>query len=163
MAPAADTVAPRAERLLFAVTQVRGSTVACSARGDAAMFALLLAYYALAAEAAAAVGGRFVKGLGDGVLLTFPGDRAGAVVHALRAFQERATALWRDFDERCRVQVKMGAGVLQCGALGAPGAERFDVVGDALNVLFKAPWSDFYISPPAAAVLRGTAGAGGSE
>lgn len=145
-------IVPQAQRLLFAVTQVPGSTLACAARGDAAMFATLQAYYTLAAEAAGGVGGRFIKGIGDGVLLTFPPERAPAAVQALRAFQERANALWRGFDDRCRVQVKLGAGLLHCGPLGAPGAARFDVVGDALNALFKAPWSDFHVSPDAAAL-----------
>jgi class 3 adenylate cyclase len=144
---------PQAERLLFAVTQVTGSTLACASRGDAAMFATLQGYYALAAEATNGAGGRFIKGIGDGVLLTFPPHRAAAAVQALRTFQERANALWRGFDERCRVQVKMGAGQLSCGPLGPPEAARFDVVGDALNALFKVPWSDFYVSPEAAALL----------
>ena len=148
-----DRTVPHTDRLLFAVTQVPGSTLACAARGDAATFATLQAYYALAAHAAAGAGGRFIKGMGDGVLLAFPPDRAAAAVAALRAFQERATALWRGFDERCRVQIKVGAGVAQCGLLGSPGAARFDIVGDALNALFKAPWSDFHVSPDAAALL----------
>jgi len=148
-----DVIVPYTERLLFAVTHVPGSTMACAARGDAAMFATLQAYYVLAAQAVAGVGGRFIKGIGDGILLTFPPDRVGAVVPALRSLQEDATTLWRGFDERCRVQVKVGAGVLHCGLLGAPGAERFDIVGDALNALFKAPWSDFHVSPDAAALL----------
>lgn len=152
---------PHSERLLFAVTHVPGSTLACAARGDAAMFAMLQAYYALGAEAAARAGGRFVKGMGDGVLLTFPADRAGEAVPSVRAFQERATALWQGFDERCRVEVKVGAGVVYCGPLGPSGAVRFDVVGDALNVLFKAPWSGFHISPHAAALLQGSGDAGG--
>lgn len=148
-----DLTVPYTDRLLFAVTQVPGSTLACAARGDAAMFATLRAYYALAVQAAAGVGGRFIKGMGDGVLLAFPPDRAAAAVAALRAFQERATALWRGFDERCHVQIKVGAGVVHCGLLGGPGAADLDIVGDALNALFKAPWSDFHVSPDAAALL----------
>lgn len=150
---AIDLTVPYVDRLLFAVTQVPGSTLACAARGDAATFATLQAYYALAVQAAAGVGGRFIKGMGDGVLLAFPPDRATAAVAALRAFQERATALWQGLDERCRVQVKVGAGAVRCGLLGSPGAAHFDIVGDALNALFKAPWSDFHVSPDAAALL----------
>jgi hypothetical protein len=61
--------------------------------------------------------------------------------------------MWRGFDERCRVQIKVGAGTLRCGPLGPPGAERFDIVGDALNSLFKAPWSDFSMTPDVTALL----------
>ena len=35
-----------------------------------------------------------------------------------------------------------------CGELGPPGQERFDVFGDALNQLFKAPWDgDVALAP----------------
>lgn len=142
-----------AERMLFAITQVPGSTKACIARGDAAMFDTLQAYYALAAEVATAAGGRFIKPIGDGVLVSFPADRAVAAVRALRTFQERGSTLWHSFDERCHVQLKVGVGMVHCGLMGAPGAERFDLVGDALNALFKAAWSDFYVSPELAALL----------
>jgi hypothetical protein len=37
--------------------------------------------------------------------------------------------------------------------LGAPGEERLDVIGDALNQLFKAPWGDFDVSADVAALL----------
>lgn len=143
----------QAERTVFAISRVIGSTEACAARGDGAMFAMLQAYYAFAAEAAGAAGGRFIKAMGDGVLLSFPIDRAVPAVEALRGFRERGTELWQAFDERCQVQVKVGAGTVQCGLMGAPGAERFDLAGSALNALFKAAWSEFYISPEVADLL----------
>ena len=80
------------------------------------------------------------------MLLTFPVDRCGEAVLALRVVQEDASELWRRFDERCRVQVKVGVGKVVCGQLGTPGEERFDIVGDALNRLFKAPWGDFELT-----------------
>lgn len=52
----------------------------------------------------------------------------------------------REFDERCHVQVKGPVGSVLAGMLGAPGEERFDVIGDALDQLFKAPWQDFDVS-----------------
>jgi hypothetical protein len=52
-----------------------------------------------------------------------------------------------------RVPLENGAGTVQCGLMGAPGAERIDLVGGALNALFKAAWSDFDISPDVAALL----------
>ena len=134
-----------AEHLVIAVTHVPGSTKACARRGDVGMFDTLQAYYALAAEAAAAAGGRVVKPIGDGVLLSFPVHRASQAVEALRELQERATALWRAFDSKCSVQVKVGAGTVRSGRLGPPGDERYDIVGDALNQLFKAPWADFVV------------------
>lgn len=134
------------ERLILSVAQVTASTKACARAGDAAMFTILGAYYALAAEAAAAGGGMFVKTFGDGVLLTFPPDRAQVAIEELRKFQEAGTTLWQDLDGRCRVQVKVAVGSVLCGLLGPPGGERLDVVGNALNLLFKAPWQDFVVS-----------------
>jgi class 3 adenylate cyclase len=107
------------------------------------MFAALVAYYGLAAQAAEAAGGRFVKAMGDSVLLTFPPERADAAAAALRELQQRGTTLWRHFDERCYVQVKGRVGSVLAGMLGAPGDEHFDVIGDVLNQLIKAPWQDF--------------------
>ena len=143
---------PHTERLILAVAHVREFTKASADRGDAATFAALQAYYLLAAEAAKTAGGRFIKPIGDGVLLTFPVERAAAAVEALRDFQRRASAAWRGFDGRCHVQVKIGAGSVICGLLGAPGDERLDVVGSALNALFKAPWQDFSVAPDVAAL-----------
>lgn len=57
------------------------------------MFATLQAYYAIVAQETASAGGRVVKAMGDGVLLTFPVDRADAAVEALRKLQERSTTL----------------------------------------------------------------------
>ena len=135
------------DRLLLAVVQVAGSSRACARQGDAAMFDALQAYYVLASDAVRVAGGRFVKPIGDAVLLTFPLDRAKDAVLALQDLQARGTDLWRRFDIHCAVQVRLGAGPVQCGPLGPPGEERFDIVGDALNTLFKAPAGDFYVSP----------------
>lgn len=127
-------------KFVLAIGRVTGATKACASRGDAAMFAQLRRYYVLVAEVIAPSGGRVVKVLGDGVLLIFPASNASAAKTSLRALQELATKRWRRFDRRCTVQFKVGTGPVMCGLLGAPGAERFDVVGDALNKLFKLPW-----------------------
>ena len=149
-----------AERMIFAISGVPGSTEACATRGDSEMFETLQAYYSIAAQAAVAADGRFIKAMGDGVLLSFPIDRAVEAIHELRAFQKRSTMLWHSFDERCYVQVKVGAGTVQCGLMGPPGAERDDLVGNALNTLCKAAWTGFDISPDVAALLADRQNAG---
>ena len=118
------------------------------------MFAVLSAYYSVVADAAAAAGGRVIKVMGDSALLTFPLDRARVAVQSLHELQERATTLWRKFDDRCHVQVKVSLGSVMCGMLGAPGDERLDIVGDSLNSLFKAPWRDFDLHPDVVALLN---------
>ena len=148
-------VEPYPDRVVLAVTHVPGSTRACAARGDTATFALLRDYYALVAKATAASDGRVVKVMGDAVLLTFPVNRAADAVRALRSTQQKATSLWRRFDDQCHTQVKVGAGPVMCGMLGAPGQERFDIIGSALNALFKAPRGDFEIAPEVGALIEG--------
>jgi class 3 adenylate cyclase len=140
--------------LVFAITSVSAATAAGRAHGDLATAAVLSDYYALVAEAVAPSEGRVVKVIGDGVLVVFPLRRAKEAVGALRLLQSSATALWSAFDARCRIQVKVGSGRLASGAMGPPGAERFDIYGTALNDLFKAPWGDFVIMPELAVLLR---------
>jgi class 3 adenylate cyclase len=132
--------------LILAVTRVPGFTKACETQGDSATFAQLSRYYASVMESVRRADGRVVKLMGDAMLLTFPVDRCGEAVVALRVVQDDASELWRRFDERCHVQVKVGVGQVVCGPLGTPGEERFDVVGDALNRLFKARWGDFELT-----------------
>ncbi len=145
---------PTTAELILAVTGVAGFTEACKSQGDAAAFTALSRYYAAVADAAGRADGRVVKLLGDGVLLTFPIERCGQAVEVLRELQQRSSKMWHGFDERCHVQVKVGLGQVACGHLGPPGEERFDIVGDALNQLFKAPWGDFDLSPAVLALVR---------
>jgi class 3 adenylate cyclase len=138
---------PKPEHLVFALTSATGASKACAAHGDAATVVVLRAWYAQVAAAAEGAGGTLVKLMGDGALLTFPVDRVRDAIPALRALQATGTALWSRFDVRCRVQIKVGAGLLITGMFGAPGRERFDVYGHALNELFKKPWNDFEVLP----------------
>jgi class 3 adenylate cyclase len=147
------TAVSKAERMVLAMSHVPGFTKACATHGDAATFETLQAYYTVAADMAKSAGGQFIKPIGDGVLLAFPVERAAAAVQSLREFQVRASVLWRAFDDRCHVQVKVGVGVVQHGLMGAPGAERPDLVGDALNAFFRTPFSDFAVSADVATLL----------
>ena len=142
------------ERLVFALIQVAGSTAACRDHGDLKTVNVLSEYYALVAEAVAACSGQIVKVMGDGVLVTFPVHKAKEAVDALRGCQSAATALWSAFDARCRVQAKVGSGLIAAGPFGPPGAERFDIYGTALNELFKASSGEFVITGELAALLE---------
>ena len=139
--------------LVLVVTAVAGFTKACKSQGDPAAFTQLSRYYAAVADAVGRADGRVVKLLGDGVLMTFPIDRCSQAVESMREFQKYSSVMWYRFDESCRVQVKVGIGKVVCGFLGPPGEEQYDIVGDALNQLFKAPWGDFELSPEVQALL----------
>lgn len=142
------------EHLVLALTSVAGSTAACVTHGDEKTVAVLVAYYALVAEAATQAGGHVVKVMGDAVLVTFPCPRVGEAVEALHSLQARGTAVWHAFDERCRVEVKVAAGPVVCGPFGPPGEEQPDVYGAALNQLFKGAPGEFRLSPEVEALLR---------
>jgi class 3 adenylate cyclase len=142
------------EYLVLVLTRVPGSTAACATHGDVRTVALLLDYYALVANAAAKAGGRVLKVMGDGTLITFPINRVREAVETLRMLQAKGTILWHGLDERCRVEVKVDAGDVVWGLFGPPGDERPDVYGDALNRLFKAPWGDFVLRPGVEALLQ---------
>jgi len=143
-----------AEHLVLALTSVPGSTAACVAHGDESTVAVLADYYALVADAATSAGGRVIKVMGDAALVTFPGGRVREAVGAMRSLQVRGTSLWRRFDERCRVEVKVGAGSVVCGQFGPSGDERHDVYGDALNQLFKGAGGEFVLTPEVEALLQ---------
>ena len=110
------------------------------------MFQALQRYYTLVADAVRRAGGIVIKVMGDGTLLSFPTDSPASVVEALRSMQLEGTDLWRQFDERCSLQVKVGIGPVVEGMLGPEGDERFDIIGHALNSLIKRPWDDFLVS-----------------
>jgi len=148
--PASDLQRQDAVLVLLAVA---GSSAACTARGDLPTAHVLQAYYALAADATRAAGGRVIKVIGDGVLLTFPIGRAREAVSALQGMQRESAKLWTAFDPGCRVQLKMGAGPVVAGTMGPPDDQRFDVYGDTLNRLFKMPPEEFLISPEVRALL----------
>jgi class 3 adenylate cyclase len=74
------TAQTQREELILAVTRVLASTKACADHGDENMFALLSEFYKVVASEAAKAGGRLIKGMGDGTLLTFPANDPHAVV-----------------------------------------------------------------------------------
>lgn len=142
------------EHLVLTLTSVPGSTAACVTHGDESTVLMLEDYYALVADAAASAGGHVVKVLGDAAVVTFPLHRLRNAVEAMRSFQARATRLWRRFDERCHVEVKIGAGRVVCGLFGPPGDQRPDVYGDVLNQLFRRPSGEFILSAEVEAMLE---------
>jgi len=153
MSPTTTQSRLKLEELVFAITSVSAATAAGRAHDDLEMAAVLAEYYALVAEAVRPSEGRVVKVIGDGVLVVFPLQRAREAVAALRGLQSSANALWAEVDPRCRVQIKVGSGPVATGAMGPPGAERFDIYGTALNELFKLPAGDFVITPELATRL----------
>ena len=149
----AATATPVAVDVIVALLSVNGATTAAERHGDAAMVAALQRYYRVVAAALAAADGDVVKVMGDGVLATFPRERASEVVAALRRAQREATAHWQAFDAGCTVVVRATAGPMLRVALGPPGAERPDVYGATLNALWRLSGGDIVLAPALAAQL----------
>jgi class 3 adenylate cyclase len=147
-------VEPRGQELILAVTRVNLATRVCAALGDAQMFAHLAQYYALVANEIASAEGQVIKVMGDSTLLTFPPSHPSEAVEALHMLLTKANTLWQQIDDRCQVQVKVGIGRVVSGMLGPPGGQRLDIIGTALNCLFKAPWGEFEVMPELARLLN---------
>ena len=143
----------KAVDLVFAVTSVNGATAACARHGDTAFVQTIEGYYALAARLVRGTGGRIVKTLGDGFLVTFPMARVHEGIAMLRQLQAEGTSHWRTLDPECAVTVRVGSGPVIEGVFGPSGLRQYDVFGNALNRLFKLPPADFAISPELRQVL----------
>ena len=114
--------------LVFAILSVAGATAACATHGDVPTVDMLTRYYSLVGDAIRHSEGRVIKVIGDGIVITFPVSHAADAIVDLRSAQGRATNLWQSFDQRCRVQVKVGIGPLISGLFGPPGQERHDAL-----------------------------------
>jgi adenylate cyclase len=107
---------PSVERAV-AFTDLEGFTEHTARNGDAAAAQLLAAHYGVAGPIVRSRGGRLVKKLGDGLLMTFP-DPAAAVLAVLELTECPPEPL------RVRAGVHIGP-VMQ---------QRADVVGHVVNV-----------------------------
>jgi class 3 adenylate cyclase len=101
---------------------------------DATVASFFQDFYALAARHLEPAGGRIVKFMGDAGLAVFETDAAEEVIFALCAFARDARARAREFGLDAYLNVNVHVGAVLAGSFGAPGAERFDVIGKTVNV-----------------------------
>jgi adenylate cyclase len=105
-----------------------------SSAEDAHVAGFLQAFYELSAGRIGPAGGRIVKFMGDAGLAAFPTDAAEAVIFALCDLARDARALGRQFGLDTYLNVNVHVGEVLAGSFGPAGAERFDVIGKAVNV-----------------------------
>jgi class 3 adenylate cyclase len=105
-----------------------------SSEHDATVVQFFRRFYALAAEAIEPPGGRIVKFMGDAGLAVFAPDVAEAVILALADLSRRARALAAECGFDAYLNVSVHVGQVVTGPFGAPGAERFDVIGKTVNI-----------------------------
>jgi len=105
-----------------------------SSEEDTKIASFFREFYALSAKHVEGAGGRIVKFMGDAGLCVFDTDLAEAVIFALcdLSAEVRARAAAFGFDTYLNINVH--AGPVVTGPFGAPGDERFDVIGKTVNV-----------------------------
>ena len=106
-------------------------------------------FYALAAERVEPAGGRIVKFMGDAGLLVFEPSSAEAVIFALDQLARDARKLGRDAGLDTYLNVNVHLGPVLAGSFGAPGDERFDVLGKTVNIAARLGRRGLTLSPQA--------------
>jgi len=91
-------------------------------------------FYALADRTLGQAGMRIIKFMGDAGLCVFPTERADEAVAALCTLTEQARSLAAEHGFDAYLNVNVHAGTILQGSFGAPGNERLDVIGKAVNV-----------------------------
>jgi class 3 adenylate cyclase len=142
---------PTTSTVVLAVADVAGFTLACRGRSDTEAFEMLNRFYHHAAVAVAPAQGRVVKFIGDAVLIIFPESFAAQAVTAIHDLRDTVQDLWSEFGAECSVRVHAHLGSVACGLLGPD--QHFDVIGTAVNDLFRMPSDGPEISPALARKL----------
>jgi len=106
-------------------------------------------FYALAAERLEPVGGRIVKFMGDAGLLVFEPDSAEPVISALDQLARDARDLAHSVGLDTYLNINVHVGPVLAGSFGAPGNERFDVIGKTVNVAARLGRRGLTLSPQA--------------
>ncbi len=63
-----------------------------------------------------------------------------------KEFRSAASEWWHDFDSTCGVEINVHIGRVAAGDSGQEVDRRFDIVGKAVNELFRMPWEGLHLS-----------------
>ncbi len=100
---------------------------------DDALADTLDEYYRRVAAVVEKAGGRVVKFIGDAALVVFPDDGVDRGVQALLELKPSIDQFMDSRGWECRLTAKAHFGTVVAGAFGPSGAQRFDVIGKAVN------------------------------
>jgi len=125
---------PLLEERIVTLVDVAGFARLVRGRSEEEVFQMLDSFYREVEDLAGAAGGRALKYIGDGVLLSFPLDRAAAAVAYVESLPQELLSVWDDYGTTCKVHVKADVLSLAWGHMGRMGS--FDAIGDGLNQLF---------------------------
>lgn len=105
-----------------------------SADEDERVAGFLQQFYVLAHERLEPAGCRIVKFIGDAGLAVFPTDRAEEAIFALCALADEVRSVAREVGLDSHLNTNVHVGPVVSGSFGPEGNERFDVIGNAVNV-----------------------------
>jgi len=116
---------------------------------DEIVAAFFQTFYALAAERLEPVGGRLVKFMGDAGMLVFEPESAEPVIFALDQLARDIRKLAHHVGLDTYLNINVHVGSVLAGSFGAPGNERFDVVGKTVNIAARLGRRGLTLSPQA--------------
>ena len=119
------------------------------AEQDELIGSFLQRYYARSAQLLEPADGRIVKFMGDAGLVVFAPMSAEAMVLALHQLAQDARQLARSFGLDTYLNINVHVGPVLAGNFGAPGHERFDVIGKTVNVAARLGRRGMTLSPQA--------------
>jgi len=125
---------PKQCKMIVGLIDINGFAKACERKSDLDMFNMLNDFYNLVGNVIGKTDGTIVKFMGDSALIMFPEDKAKQAVVSLREVSSSVENIWKEYDEICKVRLKVHVGPVVVGAMGPEG--RLDVIGKTLNQLF---------------------------
>ena len=105
-----------------------------SSEQDGAVALFLQQFYCLAAETLEPAGGTVVKFIGDAGLAVFPKESAEPGIFALCDLSAKGRQLGASHGFDTYLNVNVHVGPVLAGMFGAPGRERYDVLGKTVNI-----------------------------
>jgi len=137
---------PTSMDLLVGFWDLTGYTRYCLKNPDYEVFQLMADFFDLTGGIVNEAGGRFVKAIGDAGLAAFPIERADDGVRAFLKLKTEGEAMVSARGVRSVAVVKLHAGPVVAGTVGAPGDKRFDIYGKTVNTTALLESSGFAMS-----------------
>ncbi|MBI2923645.1 MAG: adenylate/guanylate cyclase domain-containing protein [Planctomycetes bacterium] len=138
--------ARRETPLLIAFADITRFMVNSQRTPDDELAELVNAYYCRAASIVSGSGGRVVKFMGDAILAVWPEEKAGEGIEALAALKADTDASFARQGWDSRLVVKAHFGTAVAGPFGPKGDERYDLIGNAVNIAATLPARTFALS-----------------
>jgi class 3 adenylate cyclase len=145
---------PTERECLVGFYDLTGYTKFSAAHEPGQVLDLMAGYFTLTGRIIAEAGGKLIKTLGDAGLAVFFAEDADVGVRAMRRVQADGDAWLAERGYKARALVKLHAGPVALGMVGAPGAEILDIYGKTVNTAAALPSAGFAMTPAAFRALK---------